>query len=324
MRVRRDARPLPAVHRRRHSARTVAMTRGRDANYAYVVNDRADDLHATPNPADDREATTRSVLFGVLQHVGAELTAHDTITAEQERWGSIAQLAAEYETLAAAAQHDRWAHLVYASPLTPEQADAVVDSDAFGALTAELRRAEANHHDVEALFPRLVAARDFDDADDIASVLHYRVARATTRPAGSGRRQRTSRLIVGLVPEARGITDTDMLAAMRERVALMEQRAMAVLEAALADSDSWASALGTEPSNPRAANEWRRAARTIAAYRDRYGVPDGLGLGSEPQNENQKIDLARARAAQDQAKRLATETPARASTPPRQPQGRTL
>src|SRR5699024_4088472 len=141
---------------------------------------------------------------GVLQHVRAELSAHETITAEQEHWGSIAQLAAEYETIAAAAQHDRWATLIRSSGLTAEQADAAIESDAFGALTAELRRAEANHHDVDGLFPRLVAARGFADADDIASVLHYRVARATAHPAGSGRTRKTPRLIAGLIPSVDG------------------------------------------------------------------------------------------------------------------------
>ena len=45
---------------------------------------------------------------GVLQHEGAEKSAHETITAEQEKWSSIAQLAAEYETIAQAAQHQRF------------------------------------------------------------------------------------------------------------------------------------------------------------------------------------------------------------------------
>ena len=38
--------------------------------------------------------------------------------------GSIAQLTAEYETIAAAAQHDRWATLVRGSGLTDEQAES--------------------------------------------------------------------------------------------------------------------------------------------------------------------------------------------------------
>ncbi|QKT08004.1 hypothetical protein HUN08_13035 [Gordonia sp. X0973] len=162
------------------------MTRGRAANHAYVILDRTDD-HQQPHRGDDPNASSRSILAGVLQHVGAELSAHETITAEQEQWGSIAQLAAEYETIAAAAQHDGWASLVRTSGLTADQAQAAVESEAFGPLTAALRRAEVNHHDIETLLPRLIAARGFNDADDIAAVIHYRVARATARPAGSGR-----------------------------------------------------------------------------------------------------------------------------------------
>src|SRR5690606_3143837 len=122
-----------------------------------------DDSHVGPHPGDHGEATAQSVLSGVLQHVGAELSAHETLAAEQELWGTIAQLAAEYETIAAAAQRDRWASLIRSSGLSAEQAESVVDSDAFGPLTAELRRAEANNHDVERLLPRLVRARDFGD-----------------------------------------------------------------------------------------------------------------------------------------------------------------
>lgn len=157
----------------------VAMTRGRESNCAYVILDRPDD-HAMSHPGDNPDAAARTVLYGVLQHSGAELSAHETITAEQDRWGSIAQLAAEYETIATAPQHDRWTTLVRGSGLTDEQAQAVIDSDAFGALAAELRRAEANHHNVDALLPRLIKARGFTDADDIASAIHHCLAHATT------------------------------------------------------------------------------------------------------------------------------------------------
>ena len=62
--------------------------------------------------------------------------------------------------------------MVRSSGLTGEQAQAVIDSDAFGALTVELRRFEANHHNVDTLLPRLITARGFADAADIASVIH--------------------------------------------------------------------------------------------------------------------------------------------------------
>ena len=282
----------------------VAMSRGRHSNRAYVVLDRADDAHGEPHPGDSPDATARSVLYGVLQHVGAELSAHEAITAEHEQWGSIAQLAAEYETIAAAVQRDRWATLIRSSGLTESQADAAVDSEAFGALTAELRRAEANHHDMDRLLPRLIAARGFEDADDIASVLHHRVARATARPAGSGRTRKAPRLIAGLVPAARGPMTADMRHALDERHRLIEQRATAVLDTALTDQEPWTTRFGAVPEGENEAQAWRREARVVAAYRDRYQITGSRPLGPEPETTAQKIDHARADTALERAQAI--------------------
>ncbi|MFT0847224.1 MobF family relaxase [Actinomycetaceae bacterium L2_0104] len=283
----------------------VAMTRGREENIAYVAVDKPDPAHDGLHPGENTEATARSVLFGMLRHVGAELSAHETITAEQDAWGSIAQLAAEYETLAAAAQHDRWAALVRSSGLSDDDADDAIASPAFGALTAELRRAEANQHDVETLLPRLVGARGFGDADDIAAVLHYRVAKATARPAGSGRARKAPRLIAGLIPEATGTVPSEMRQALTERRDLIETRADVLLDTALTEKHEWITKLGLQPKQARAAHAWRNAARTLAAYRDRYGVTGPAPLGAPAEAETQKIDAARARAALDRAKNLA-------------------
>lgn len=290
----------------------VAMTRGREANQAWVICDRPDQNHDGPHPSDNPEATGRSVLYGVLQHSGAELSAHETITVEQERWGSIAQLAAEYETLSAVAQKDRWTRLIRVSGLSEEQAEATVESVAFGALTAELRRAEANHHHVDALFPRLVAARGFDDADDIAKVMHYRLARATARPSGSGRTQTAPALIAGLIPQARGPMTDEMRQALTERRDLIENRADAALDTALTDREPWTRTLGTPPKEQRAATRWRRDARIVAAYRDRYQITETSPLGPSPETDAQKLDHSRARAA---LRRLAPKTK---QTKPRQ------
>lgn len=283
----------------------VALTRGRDANLAYVAIDKPDAAHDGQHPGDNIEATARSVLFGVLQHVGAELSAHETITAEHEAWANIGQLAAEYETIAAAAQHDRWANLVHASGLSDEESEAAISSPAFGALTAELRRAEANHHNVDVLLPRLVRARGFTDADDIAAVLHYRIAKATERPAGAGRARKTPRLIAGMIPEATGTMTSELRQALTERRDLIEARAAALLVAAFTERQSWTTALGAEPKQTRAALAWRQAARTVAAYRDRYNVTDTSPLGAPAESDAQKVDAARARAALDRARSLA-------------------
>lgn len=286
----------------------VAMTRGREANRAYVAVDRLDAAHLAPHPADDMGATGRSVLAGVLARVGAEPSAHEALAAEQEAWGSIAQLAAEYETIAAVAGRDRWAALLRSSGLSEADAAAAVESDAFGPLTAELRRAEANHYDVDALLPRLVRARAFDDADDVAAVLRHRVAVATARPVGSsgasgavGARSRRGgaapRLIAGLIPEAAGEMSDEMRQALTERRELIEARADAVLDEAVAGSARWVPGLGDAPTDPRAAATWRQSARIVAAYRDRYQVIADAPLGAPPESTAQKIDRARAEAA---------------------------
>lgn len=297
----------------------VAMTRGRERNQAYVAVDRPDSLHSGPHPADVGAATARSVLYGVLQNVGAELSAHESLVAEQDAWGTIAQLAAEYETIAAAAQRDRWAGLLRASGLSQSDAETAIESEAFGPLTTELRRAEANHHDVDALLPRLVRARGFDDADDIAAVLRHRVAAATARAAGAGRARNTPRLIAGLVPEATGSMSEDMAIALTERRTLMEERADAVLDRDVADGARWVGSLGAVPTDPRHATAWRRSARIVAAYRDRYQVTSDAALGAPPDMTCQKIDRARAEAAlralENLNRRRHPETPVRAAEP---------
>ncbi len=140
-----------------------------------------------------------------------------------------------------------------------------------------------------------MAARGFTDADDIASVLHYRVARATARPAGSGRTRKTPRLIAGLIPSADGPMAGDMRHALDERRELIEQRADAVLDTALDQGDAWITTLGTPPRVAAQRRAWRQQAVTVAAYRDRYGMTNDTPLGVPPASTAQKIDAARAK-----------------------------
>lgn len=281
----------------------VAMTRGRHGNRAYVAVDRPDDAHESAHPADHVGATGRSVLYGVLQHQGAELSAHETLAVEQERWGTIAQLAAEYDTLAAVAQRDRWADLIRRSGMDDTLARAAIESEAFGPLAAEFRRAEAYHHDLEALLPKLVMARPFDDADDVAAVLRYRVAGATARFSGSGRTRNAPRLIAGFLPEAVGAMSADMRQALDERRDLIEARADAVLDRAIAEHVTWTRDLGKPPTDARPLDNWRRAARVVAAYRDRYLIESDTVLGAPAESIAHKRDRAVAEAALKSARR---------------------
>lgn len=98
-----------------------------------------------------------------------------------------------------------------------------------------------------------------------------------------------------------------MRAALDECETLIEARADAVLEAALAENAPWAEALGAPPTDCRRAATWHKAARVVAAYRDRYHVTDEAPLGAPPECAAQKIDAARTLAAVARARGVAED-----------------
>ncbi|MET0929002.1 MAG: MobF family relaxase [Aeromicrobium sp.] len=267
----------------------VAMTRGRESNIAYVALEAGDDSHHQTAGA---ATTAREVIAGILQRSGAELSAHQTIAEEQEGWGSIAQLAAEYDTIAAEAQRNRWVAMLRASGLTAEQAHAATESAAFGPLGAELRRAEAVGHSVERLLPAAVARHGLEDADDIAAVLRHRIALAASRPRG--RRTPEPQLIAGLIPAAVGPMTPEMRHALDERRDLIEQRAEALAIDAIRTRHPWVRHVGDKPTDARERAQWKRTIMTVAAYRARWGIASTRPLGDAPTTDVQRHDRAQA------------------------------
>lgn len=276
----------------------VAMTRGRDRNTAYVALDQPDDAHLPPEH-DERNA--RTVLFGVLQHTGVLSSAHDTITAEQTRWGGIAQLAAEFDHLAATVQHARWQAIVRralteAGNLSPSEVDAALAAEGFGALAAELHGAEANGHDVATLLPRVIAGRSLLDVDDVAAVLSSRLGHVAARTTGNSE----VGLIVGLIPDVRATVPADVRAALDTRRQLIERRATELAEEAVRSHAPWVQRLGDPPLGTDDRARWLRQVITVAAYRDRYAVtgPNPIGTTKTPaQQRDAKHALAATRRA---------------------------
>ena len=269
----------------------VAMTRGRESNRVYVATDQH---HLEEHQhRDDLEMSARSILYGILQHVGAEQSAHDTITTEQEAWGSLAQLAAEYETIAGEAQQTRWVSLLETSGLESEIIDDLVETDSFGILTAELRRLEADGHNIDALLPRVVRAGDLTDVEDLGSLLRYRIQKVTASYPPASRQ--APGLIVGLVPRATGITDPVMRQALEEREHLMQHRLHALTHEVLEHSAPWIDALDVADPVAR-----RRGVEAVVAYRDRWGIIAASPLGAVPVDDAQRIDYERTRARIDE------------------------
>lgn len=242
---------------------------------------------------DDRQNTARSILYGIFQHVGAELSAHETITAEHNEWASIRQLAGEYDTIAQTAQHDRWITLLQQGGLDDETIDELVDTDAYGILTAELRRLEAEGHDIDGLLPRVIRAGGLTDVDDLGSLLRYRVQAVATRYAPPARHRQ---FIAGLIPRAVGAMDPQMRQALDEREQLIAARAHALTAQAITNPEAWAAKLGPAPADPAALAEHVRQVTVIVTYRDRYAIASSDPLGPIPDRDAQRVDYERARA----------------------------
>lgn len=267
----------------------VGMTRGREANIAYVALDQPDELHSPP---DHQDLTAASVLYGILKHSHTDLSAHQMADDEAVAYGSVAQLVAEIETIAADAQRDRFSVLLQSAGLTDEQHRAVVSSPAFGPLVSALRFAEAQHVRLPDLLRRAVAQHHFDDADDIAAVLRSRL-RVLGARSGRGA-SRPPDLAAGLFPRPRGEMTPADRQAIDERVNLVEHRVAAVVRDAINRHDVWVRRLRRICPSEVSAQEWENTLRTVAAYRDRYGITSDQPLGGTALNETQAGDRARA------------------------------
>jgi conjugative relaxase-like TrwC/TraI family protein len=256
----------------------VAATRGRRSNSIYV------DARYDPDPQTGHDGaippqSAHQVLAGVLRNEGADVAAHEAIRRAQFEAESIATVAAEYVTIVAKAQDERWTSLLATSGLTGSQVSAVKDSAAYGPLIAALREAESCGLDVDVALPVLVRGRTLVNADDVAAVLHSRVGQWLY--ATVSRIALEPNLVAGLFPRAQGVETADIEQALLERDEAIERRAVTLAVEAIEERASWTRQLGRAPSDQARRSDWLVAAATVAAYRERWAVQsDARPLGS--------------------------------------------
>ena len=296
----------------------VSATRGRESNRLYV------DTHYDPDPetghGTGKPTTPRQVLAAVLCQVGADRSATETWRAEWAKIESIPTLHAEYLTLAAEAQRDRWNALLDRSGLSEDALAAVRSSDAIGPLFATFRDAEARGLDPAVEFPAIVAAGSLTGAHDPAAVLHARM-QAHIRAAGT-KRQAASNLVAGLFPRASGVTNFDMDLALRQRDEAIESRARTVLVEAQQRGAAWVRRLGCLPEDPALRAEWEQAATTVAAYRELHGFtgkPTVIGSEQDVHSVEQLGHYKRAQAAVERAIAISKVASQAAEQPVEQP-----
>ncbi|NNN09475.1 MAG: relaxase domain-containing protein [Acidimicrobiaceae bacterium] len=245
----------------------VALTRGSHSNHLYV------NTHYDPDPSTGHDGLTEipsavEVLAGVLCHEGSDVSATDMIRRSQTQ--SIAALVAEYDTIVAMAEGSRWDEVLSESGLSTTELAQTKASPAYAALLAQLRDAENRGFDVDTELPMLVTGRAFDDADDVASVLHHRVDRYVT---GVGYpRPLASELVAGVFTRPTGITEPDVALALNDRADAIELRARELATTAIQRGDAWVQDFGDAPPTGELYEKWVLEIATGAAYLDRWGM----------------------------------------------------
>ena len=231
------------------------------------------DTRYDPDPSTGHDELTEvpsalEVLAGVLRHEGADVSATDMIRVSQTQ--SIAVLVAEYDTIVTMAEGDRWDEIFNQSGLSATDLAQTKDSPAYAALLAQLRDAESRGFDIQTELPMLVTGRSFEDADDIARVLHHRINRYMNEVGYPA--QSANDLVAGIFPRPTGITDPDVKQALNDRANAIEQRARELAMIAIERNDSWVLDFGDAPETDELYEKWLLEVAGGAAYFDRWGV----------------------------------------------------
>jgi hypothetical protein len=250
------------------------MTRGRHTNKAYVATHQSiTDVHE-PHP----KRTMQDVLEAVLQDPGVELSAHEVMRQELDNATRLDRLIPIHEHLCQLDAKKRYRAAAASSGLSTSDQAALEASSAYGALVAELRRAEASGLKGPEIFRRAVNQASLDDAHDLAAVLHTRVERMVIRYIPrTGKRPVT---IAGLVTPAVNISDPTLIAPVRELEAQITRRCDFLAEQAAAEPAAWYQALAGQSPSPNI--DFLSLVREIASYRELYNIQDAAILGLEP------------------------------------------
>jgi hypothetical protein len=275
----------------------VALTRGTDANVAYVFTTspkradpvpgprpapelaRYDQIHTErdgdPAPATPPVpvGTALGVLAAVLEHDGQQLSATQTRQQALADADHLAVLHAIWTAETTPAREQRYRDLLLAA-LPPEHRREPGHQARW--LWRTLRAAELAGLDPGQVLADAIAERDLAGARDVPAVvdarIRYRLGHLVPLPAGPWSAQ---------VP---GIADPGRHAYLTEIAALMDARKDRLGQHAAEHGLPWAvTALGPVPAHPLDRLDWQQRASSIGAWRELSGYDHPTDpIGPEP------------------------------------------
>jgi hypothetical protein len=245
----------------------VAMTRGRLANHAYLhLEAHADSAGGDPHLGAATDPMTAAEVFTtILNRVSAAQSAHDAIRTEQHKAVTLAQLAAEVETITAYATETTAAEMLLAAWGDSPEAAEVIAAPEFPRIARTILFAHLRGEETSELLTRCRPSSD-NPRTPTELITQARAAGIAHKPG------KTPRMVAELVPDAtQWVQDPQILTALRDRYDLMEQRLATMCQEASKNLPEWAS----PEMNPR-------LLRRIIAYRDRWNIATDATLGAPP------------------------------------------
>jgi hypothetical protein len=291
----------------------VAMSRGRDANYAYCITDgfQPADVQAGSRPAPELDRTRRldhehrglpapetppdddlppasnpvAVLAGILARDGSQLTATDTLERELSRADHLGILGGIWDDITRRAQHTRFEQALR-NNLPTDLAEQALADPACTWLWRTLREAEAAGLDGGQILRQAIAERNMAGARDVARVLDSRLRH----------------ILHGIQPKPLGpwsarMPDTgspELNQYLRELADAMDERTRRLGEHTAKTNPEWAErSLGPVPLSWAARADWEQRASLVAAYRERYGyIHPADPIGAAPSKTSPEAHAA--------------------------------
>ena len=264
----------------------VAMTRGREANIAYIETSREPDAHYQTG-LDTTPRAALADLLGRDRDVEAS-SAEMTRRFNEEEGRSLAFVGTQLDRLAEEYGRSRYDQML--GELVGEQHATIMrGEDGYGRLHRTLREAELAGHDAAAVLAEAVEMRRLGDAASVSDVLRWRI-REHILDTRTPEHDPTDVLGVN-APASWADLAARLEGPAGEYAEVLadacQARERELAEEVAATQPLWAiEHLGALPDSGPDRDEWIRRAGIAAAYRDLRSVPEtSIALGEAPSRE---------------------------------------
>lgn len=248
-----------------HEQLYVAATRGRHGNHLWVAVDSDRDLIR-----DDTDLPTpETVLAAVCTRRDPDrLSAHQAIDGARTEIGSLARLGAIYEDAARRATH-HWLD----DTLTTAGLTGIDRDPSWPSLLDRTRQLALAGHDLDEIVRTALTSRPLGDANSRAAVLRWRLGVLAQHGEPVRRRGPAAAIPSGDTPDHQ---------VARHTAELMRQRWRELRHGLdTGPPPPWATTLGPPPATNDDRRSWLNATTAIAAYRERFELPDHADLLGE-------------------------------------------